>query len=42
MIEIGYFTFCQGDKWEQGSVCNSENVLFISMISALWSKTFPV
>lgn len=40
MIQIGYFTFHQGDRWEQGSVCDSENVLFISMISVLWSKTF--
>lgn len=42
MIQIGYFAFYQGDKWEQGNVYDSENILFISMISDLWSKTFPV
>jgi len=36
--QVDYFTFYQEEKWEQGSMCDLENVLFVSIISALLSK----
>lgn len=35
MTWIDCFTFYQEEEWEQGSVYDSENVLFVGMISAL-------